>query len=494
MRTSRIMSSFRLMALLALLAGTGVAGAQEWSAGVTYTYDAAGNIIGIGADVHEYDGVGRLTGSDTNGVRRDFVYDGFGNRIGCSQAPGSVCQSYAITSATNRMAAPAQYDASGNVTYLEQHAYAYDAFDMQIRDETNAGSVVIAREYLYTADAERLAVHTVNNGRWQWTLRDLSGKVLREVTSTDSATAGAPEGSANWAWSKDYVYREGLLLATRQPEAGTATPTTYHYHLDHLGTPRRITDDENRIVGQHTYHAFGPELSAGRIDEPSITRVKYTGHERDGDLDYMHARYYSAGLGRFLSVDPTWESADLGKPQSWNRYSYVLNNPVNAIDPDGRLGFLTNDPEKLRERNEKIIGYTSKAIAVVVLDAKSTGASAELPQRAKDIHGALKPVTQKRTTAATATVTNADGTTQVLVASSEKNLRPAQRAAMRAGETAVSGAGHAEQTIINAAAANGQTVEAIAASRPICPSCAAAIKKVGAEAVSVLKRIATLVF
>lgn len=71
--------------------------------------------------------------------------------------------------------------------------------------------------------------------------------------------------------------------------------------------------------------------------------------------------------GRFLSVDPTWDSADLGKPQSWNRYSYVWNNPVNATDPDGRLGFLTNDPEVLRQRHEKIIGTAAKLFADFVL-------------------------------------------------------------------------------------------------------------------------------
>ena len=52
--------------------------------------------------------------------------------------------------------------------------------------------------------------------------------------------------------------------------------------------------------------------------------------------DYMHARYYQAKCGRFLSVDPTWESADPGRPQTWNRYSYVTNNPINLTDPDGR--------------------------------------------------------------------------------------------------------------------------------------------------------------
>lgn len=52
----------------------------------------------------------------------------------------------------------------------------------------------------------------------------------------------------------------------------------------------------------------------------------------------------SIRTGRFLSVDPTWDSADLATPQSWNRYSYVMNNPINATDPDGRIGFFLLPP------------------------------------------------------------------------------------------------------------------------------------------------------
>jgi RHS repeat-associated protein len=49
--------------------------------------------------------------------------------------------------------------------------------------------------------------------------------------------------------------------------------------------------------------------------------------------DYMHARYYNPTLGRFLSVDPVM--ADTSSSQSWNRYSYVINNPVKLVDPNG---------------------------------------------------------------------------------------------------------------------------------------------------------------
>src|SRR5262249_19751205 len=59
--------------------------------------------------------------------------------------------------------------------------------------------------------------------------------------------------------------------------------------------------------------------------------------ERDAEsgLDYFGARHYSSALGRFMSVDPGGIGATVVAPQSWNRYSYVLNNPFSAIGPNG---------------------------------------------------------------------------------------------------------------------------------------------------------------
>jgi uncharacterized protein RhaS with RHS repeats len=50
----------------------------------------------------------------------------------------------------------------------------------------------------------------------------------------------------------------------------------------------------------------------------------------------MHARYYDANLGRFLSVDPKERRTSATRPQEWNRYAYALNNPLKYVDPDGR--------------------------------------------------------------------------------------------------------------------------------------------------------------
>jgi hypothetical protein len=49
----------------------------------------------------------------------------------------------------------------------------------------------------------------------------------------------------------------------------------------------------------------------------------------------MLARYYSSSLGRFMAVDPVLNT-DSNDPQSWNKYSYVRNNPIRLVDPDGQ--------------------------------------------------------------------------------------------------------------------------------------------------------------
>jgi RHS repeat-associated protein len=69
-----------------------------------------------------------------------------------------------------------------------------------------------------------------------------------------------------------------------------------------------------------------------------ITRCAFlTQKERDNEsgLDYFGARCYSNAHGRFTGTDPLLNSGRPGAPQSWNRYGYVLNNPLILIDPDG---------------------------------------------------------------------------------------------------------------------------------------------------------------
>lgn len=77
----------------------------------------------------------------------------------------------------------------------------------------------------------------------------------------------------------------------------------------------------------------------------STNTRQFTGHERDRDtgMDYMLARYYGSSLGRFTSPDPERDTR-LHDPLSWNKYTYVSNNPLRYSDPLGMV--LTDSVEQ----------------------------------------------------------------------------------------------------------------------------------------------------
>jgi RHS repeat-associated protein len=111
-------------------------------------------------------------------------------------------------------------------------------------------------------------------------------------------------------------------------------------HVDHLGSTRYTTlalEDgvpaSGSALTRHKFFPFGEEITP-LVDD---TTKMFTGHERDSEtgLDYMLARYYGSSLGRYLSTDPVSDSVSSAAPQTWNRYSYVRNNPLSRIDPNG---------------------------------------------------------------------------------------------------------------------------------------------------------------
>ncbi len=73
--------------------------------------------------------------------------------------------------------------------------------------------------------------------------------------------------------------------------------------------------------------------------------------ERDAEtgLDYFGARYYSGAQGRFISPDPILSSGRPDNPQSWNKYGYVLNNPLLYTDPHGLYEFAACDNRACEE-------------------------------------------------------------------------------------------------------------------------------------------------
>jgi RHS repeat-associated protein len=184
-----------------------------------------------------------------------------------------------------------------------------------------------------TADDERIAlVEKLSSGEMKthWTLRGLDNHLLR--TWTDNTSNGAHA----WAWVEDEVF------AGSSPLAYVSSIGVRHYGVDHLGSTVVVTDSNGHLVGNINYDAFGAGGATG------AGMLQYTGHERDGANagpqtgtvrlpDYLHARNYDPLRGRFLSIDPEISAAPtMHRPQKWNRYAYVVNNPVLYLDPTGK--------------------------------------------------------------------------------------------------------------------------------------------------------------
>ena len=97
--------------------------------------------------------------------------------------------------------------------------------------------------------------------------------------------------------------------------------------LDRLGSATKIG-----YTGVSFYPYGEDKGTAGPNDN-----WKFATYLRDSatGLDYAMNRYYSSGIGRFLSPDPYVNSSGPADPQSWNRYSYGRNDPTDRYDPLG---------------------------------------------------------------------------------------------------------------------------------------------------------------
>ncbi|MCW8997245.1 MAG: hypothetical protein OQK04_00835, partial [Kangiellaceae bacterium] len=152
--------------------------------------------------------------------------------------------------------------------------------------------------------------------------------------------------STNGSLTKVLRHIEGMAIETY--EVDSLSYKLEFLHRDHLGSVELITDINGNTVKKFSYDPWGQ-----RRDETSYLttnfsvvddalayaaedfRRGYTGHEHidEAGLIHMNGRVYDPRLGRFLSADPFVQTAE--NLQNFNRYSYVLNNPLNATDPSG---------------------------------------------------------------------------------------------------------------------------------------------------------------
>jgi RHS repeat-associated protein len=128
-----------------------------------------------------------------------------------------------------------------------------------------------------------------------------------------------------------YVYGLNLIAAID----GSNNETYYMY--DGLGSTTELTDAVGDVTDTYEYDVFGAvRASTGSSSNP----FQFTGQQTDADSDlqYLRARYYDPGTGRFLGRDPL--SGSMAMPSTQQPYAYALGNPVNVTDPTGQYSVM----------------------------------------------------------------------------------------------------------------------------------------------------------
>jgi RHS repeat-associated protein len=294
-----------------------------YSYGLSYTPN--GDILSVNDSVNGnwsylYDDVNRLASATQTGQSSyTNVYDRYGNRWkqnfngACTSGP-TFCLTFDNNNHVNN--GLLTYDAAGNVTADNMHQYAYDYENRLVSVD---GGVTASYVYDYAGNRVRKTANGVSVDY----IYDLAGRAVTEVSVP---------GSGAGTWNRTEIFADGKHLATY---GGGATGTTYFDHSDWLGTERARTNVSATVVERCTSLPFGDNLSCTGTD---TSPLHFTGKDRDSEsgLDHFEFRKFSSAMGRFMSPDPAgMMAADIGSPQTLNRYAYVLNNPLSFTDPFG---------------------------------------------------------------------------------------------------------------------------------------------------------------
>jgi len=192
------------------------------------------------------------------------------------------------------------YDENGNLLKDASHEYIYDK---------KARLVGVDNNVLYAYNHENTRVSKTINAEMTHFIYDGS-KLIGEYNGDGSV-------------KNEYLYLDGTPLAVTN-----ATQTLY-IHTDHLGTPRRLADENANIVWSWESEPFGESKAVGSVE----FNLRFAGQYFDNEtsIHYNINRDYDPKTGRYVQSDP------IGFDGGVNSYGYVAGNPLGAVDEMGLI-------------------------------------------------------------------------------------------------------------------------------------------------------------
>ena len=304
--------------------------------------------------------------SDSKSRGYNFKYDGFSRLLSASYRENDSKLSHYGTSYT--------YDDMGNILSLKRNGlqdggtyglidnltYTYQGnqvvkIDDQVEDPTYKGVFNFMDganeeiEYEYDKNGNLVKDLNKNISKIEYNLLNLPSKITfgdgKTITYVYDASGvkllasyktALPASSHTIAYCGNMIYEDDAfkqVLFDGGYITFTGTRPMYHYYLkDHLGNNRVVVSSKGEVEQVTHYYPYGGIMAESTSE--SVQRYKYNGKE----LDRMHglewydygARFYDATVAMWFNVDPLAEKAS-----SYSPYSYCVNNPIIAFDPNG---------------------------------------------------------------------------------------------------------------------------------------------------------------
>jgi RHS repeat-associated protein len=330
------------------------AGAGNSIQSLNYNYDSVGNLLSRTdnnqalSETFLYDNLNRLTSTTINAPSGTntltYTYNAIGNILSRSDLgnytygnvnakPHAVAQ-IALKVGGKRtyhydlngsLTQEVQYNASNSVVTNLGRTVTYTSFNMPHAINDSATNMTFAygpehqRTTQTTLQAKTIYLHPDNTGGLFYE---------KEVLNN---------GSGSTIVHKNFITANGKAIAIVKQSG--ATTNLIYLHYDTLGSTTAITNEAGAVIERLAYEPFGKRRTPTGIFNATLKGVEtdrgFTSHEHleEFGLIHMNGRVYDPLVGRFMSADPLIQEQD--NLQSYNRYSYVMNNPLMFIDPSG---------------------------------------------------------------------------------------------------------------------------------------------------------------
>ena len=237
-----------------------------------------------------------------------------------------------ISDAKNAKASASDAAKGNRLAFQADKHFTYDARGNLI-EERRGKAGKLSTHYVYNLQNQLISCEKRIEGKSQPSQQThyRYDPLGRRTSKTDNF------GTTTYLWAGDQMVREsrGASIKTYVYEPATFLPVamlqddeTYHYHVDQLGTPKELTNEQGKIVWQASYQAYGN--TAIRAEEGIDNPLRFQGQyfDKESGLHYNRHRYYHPDTGQFTTQDP------IGLLGGINNYQYAPN-PTGWVDPYG---------------------------------------------------------------------------------------------------------------------------------------------------------------